>query len=248
MRQQAYIFDYGGTLDACGNHWGKVIWHAYERVGIPVSEQQYRDAYVYAERTLGSQHIIMSHFTFRDTLSAKLTLQLDYLFEQSILVVSDDQHDDYHRQLLDILYSDVVTTIAHSREVLSRIAMHSKMVLVSNFYGNIQTVLREFSLDEQFFAVVESAVVGIRKPDPRIFALGVDAIKRCLNTDDVECIVVGDSMDKDIVPAKSIGCTTVWYQGEPWKDAPLDTTSADIVIHDLSELLTVATRMWDRER
>ena len=25
------IFDYGGTLDTKGCHWGKVLWHAYEQ-------------------------------------------------------------------------------------------------------------------------------------------------------------------------------------------------------------------------
>ena len=49
---KGYIFDYGGTLDTGGQHWGKVIWHAYERQQVPVSEEAFRDAYVHAERTL----------------------------------------------------------------------------------------------------------------------------------------------------------------------------------------------------
>ena len=46
---KGYIFDYGGTLDTGGNHWGKVIWHAYERVGVPVDEALFREAYVHGE-------------------------------------------------------------------------------------------------------------------------------------------------------------------------------------------------------
>ena len=37
------IFDYGGTLDTCGQHWGKKLWHAYERQHVPVTEQQFRE-------------------------------------------------------------------------------------------------------------------------------------------------------------------------------------------------------------
>ena len=74
-----YIFDYGGTLDTGGQHWGQVLWHAYERHHVPVSEAQFREAYVHAERMLGSQHIIQPDFTFRQTLEAKLRLQLEYL-------------------------------------------------------------------------------------------------------------------------------------------------------------------------
>ena len=51
---KGYIFDYGATLDTAGQHWGKVLWHAYERQNVPISESDFRDAYVYGERTLGS--------------------------------------------------------------------------------------------------------------------------------------------------------------------------------------------------
>ena len=36
-----YIFDYGGTLDTGGHHWGKVLWHVYEHLHVPVSEEQF---------------------------------------------------------------------------------------------------------------------------------------------------------------------------------------------------------------
>ncbi|MDY3670437.1 MAG: HAD family hydrolase, partial [Prevotella sp.] len=47
---KGYIFDFGGTLDTAGCHWGQMLWHAYQRQQIPVSEEQFREAYVYAER------------------------------------------------------------------------------------------------------------------------------------------------------------------------------------------------------
>lgn len=237
MSARGYIFDYGGTLDTKGNHWGKVIWHAYERIGVPVNEEQYREAYVHAERTLGRERIIMPHFTFRDTLSTKLNIQLDYLIDRNMMRVSNTERVRYHAELLDLLYSATKDIIVESREVLTQIAKECKMVLVSNFYGNIETVLREFGLEHLFVSVIESAVVGIRKPNARIFALGVDAIRKAYGTDDVECIVVGDSMDKDIIPAKSIGCTTVWYEGEQWKENETDTSKADKIIHNIKELL-----------
>lgn len=61
---KGYIFDYGGTLDTAGRHWGKVLWHAYSRHNIPVTEEQFREAYVHAERTLGSHPIIQPEYTF----------------------------------------------------------------------------------------------------------------------------------------------------------------------------------------
>lgn len=219
---KGYIFDYGGTLDTGGHHWGKVIWHAYERQQVPVSEAQFREAYVHGERTLGKNPIIQPDFTFRQTLEKKLQLQLEFLHQE-----------DYLSPLLDDLYSRTQAETRKSREVLLRLKEQYPMVLVSNFYGNIQTVLGEFGLDGVFSQIIESAVVGVRKPDPRIFSLGVEALG--LKPDEV--VVVGDSIDKDIVPARQAGCHTVWFRGEGWTDDPVDESIPDRIITDLRELL-----------
>ena len=219
---KGYIIDYGGTLDTGGHHWGKVIWHAYERQQVPVSEAQFREAYVHGERTLGKNPIIQPDFTFRQTLEKKLQLQLEFLHQE-----------DYLSPLLDDLYSRTQAETRKSREVLLRLKEQYPMVLVSNFYGNIQTVLGEFGLDGVFSQIIESAVVGVRKPDPRIFSLGVEALG--LKPDEV--VVVGDSIDKDIVPARQAGCHTVWFRGEGWTDDPVDESLPDRIITDLRELL-----------
>ena len=39
---RAYLFDYGGTLDTGGCHWGKVLWYAWQEVGVPVDEERFR--------------------------------------------------------------------------------------------------------------------------------------------------------------------------------------------------------------
>ena len=219
---KGYIFDYGGTLDTGGCHWGKMLWHAYQRVGVPVTEAQFREAYVHAERTLGKNPIIQPDFTFRQTLETKLRLQLESLGHNSTLYT-----------LLSTLIEQVERHTAHSREVLLQLKGRCPLVLVSNFYGNIETVLCEFRLDGIFSHVVESAVVGVRKPNPQIFTLGVEA----LGLKPEEVTVVGDSIDKDIIPARKAGCQTVWIRGEQWTDDPVDETQADRVIDDLNELI-----------
>ena len=208
-----YIFDYGGTLDTGGQHWGQVLWHAYERHQVPVTEAQFREAYVHAERTLGRNPIIRPDFTFRQTLETKLLLQLEYFRG----VWSVECGARYAEVLADDLYARTVDQTARSLKVLQTLKDQGvPMVLVSNFYGNMPVVLHEFGFDGLFVKVVESAVVGIRKPDPRIFLLGVDA----LGLKPEEVTVVGDSLDKDIIPAHEAGCQTVWFRGEGWTPAP----------------------------
>ena len=235
MRDSAIIFDYGGTLDTRGDHWGKVIWHAYERHSVPVSEQAFRDAYVYAERTLGRENIIKPTDTFRHTLDVKLSLQFSYLRDNRLWQAADSEMEEKHEALLSSLYEGLQATVAHSRRVLLALRERGcRMVLVSNFYGNVETVLREMQLADLFVKVVESAVVGIRKPDPRIFLLGVEA----LDVPASQVTVVGDNYGKDILPGKEAGCRTVWLRGESWKDEDVDGKAADYQIEDISELLS----------
>jgi putative hydrolase of the HAD superfamily len=225
---KGYIFDYGGTLDTGGQHWGKVIWHAYEHLQVPVSETDFRDAYVHAERTLGKNPIIQPDFTFYKTLETKIRLQLEYLQTSYITPLTS-----YILPLTSHLYEATVAETRKSREVLLSLKKQYPMVLVSNFYGNIATVLKEFKLDGIFDTIIESAVVGVRKPDPQIFTLGVEA----LGMQPDEVVVVGDSMDKDIIPASKAGCHTVWFKGEGWTNDPVDESPAGKVITDLTQIL-----------
>lgn len=232
MRIKGFIFDYGGTLDTRGNHWGKVLWHGYERTGVPVGEQDFRDAYVYGERTLATSPIVKPDFTFRDTLQAKIRLQLQWLEEKRNL----GDATGYLKRILEDVYQQTMQTTKESALVLEELAKKYPLVLVSNFYGNIATVLREFSLDHLFGDIIESAVVGIRKPDARIFALGVER----LGMKAEEVAVVGDSYDKDILPSHSIGCHTIWFKGEGWTDEVVENPVADKVIGSLKEILSLA--------
>lgn len=219
---RGFIFDYGGTLDTGGHHWGRVIWDAWQSAGVPVDEQTFRDAYVYGERTLAREPLIQADYTFRQTLDVKLRLEL-----QSV------HQDAYRPQVLDTLYEQTLQQTRHSGDVLRQLAECYPLVLVSNFYGNLRTVLREFGLDGLFRSVVESAVVGVRKPSPQIFLLGV----RTLGLHPSEVTVVGDSLSKDIVPAREAGCSTVWLRGRQWTDGAVDDSLPDHVIDDLEELI-----------
>ena len=224
-----YIFDYGGTLDTGGQHWGQVLWHAYERHRVPVTEAQFREAYVHAERTLGQNPIIRPDFTFRQTLETKLRLQLEFLCE--MWKVEGGMR--YVEAMVADLYERTMAETARSCKVLKTIKERGlPMVLVSNFYGNMPVVLREFGFDGLFLHVIESAVVGIRKPDPRIFLLGVEA----LGLKPEEVTVVGDSLDKDIIPAHRAGCQTVWLKGEGWTSHKEDCPFCE-TIDALDELL-----------
>ena len=116
------IFDYGGTLDTCGQHWGKKLWHAYERQHVPVTEQQFRDAYVYGERTLGRNPIIKPDYTFHRTLATKIRLEMEHLCTQGAWDATEEDFKQKHQAVLEDVYAEVVATTAHSAEVLTQLS------------------------------------------------------------------------------------------------------------------------------
>ena len=192
------LIDFGGTIDSDGIHWFDAFREAYALVS-DIPEKLLREAYVHVERTLGTKPIITPDFTFRQTLHVKIIMHCGYLQSKGISI-SDTNQDT----ILNYCYNKVVHHIsAVSKPALEKIQL--PMVLVTNFYGNMHTVLDEFGLSNLFKDVIESAVVGIRKPDPQIFRLGVHA----LGLDPSETVMIGDSPDKDILPAQSIGCHTI---------------------------------------
>ena len=229
-RIKGLLFDYGGTIDSNGLHWAEVIWQAYEALQVPVSKECFREAYVYGERTLGKNPIVQPHHTFLDMLRLKCNLQIQWLQQEGHLSMEVNPANE----IAEWCYAYAHQAINQARPILRQLAERYPMVLVSNFYGNIESVLHDFELDNLFGSIVESAVVGVRKPNPAIFQMGVDRL--CMKPEEV--VVIGDSYDKDIVPATLIGCQTVWLQSIGWAPYRGDET-ADAVITDFQALKAI---------
>ena len=232
---QGIIFDYGGTLDTNGLHWAEVLWTQYEACGLPITKEHFREAYVHGERTMGKQPLVKPTDDFRQVLLIKSRLQLQFLFENSYLNSDDFPLEVYAQKIADGGYLVAQKTVDNARKVLEKLKITYKMVLVSNFYGNIHTILEDFGLLCYFEQIVESSVVGIRKPDPAIFSLGVEA----LNLPPEQVVVVGDSYTKDIVPAHSLGCRTIWLKGVGWEKETHDETLPDAIIDNLMQVCEV---------
>ncbi len=231
-RIQALIFDYGGTLDTAARHWAHVLWEGFRHAGIPVSEAQFREAYVHAERILARHPIISPEDDFHVLLLKKTDIETAYLVEAGYWSTDENVRKHASQQVADYCYEYARRTVTESRQVLDRLRGKYPMVLVSNFYGNIETILRDFGLADYFVQIVESAVVGVRKPDPAIYRLGVEATG--LPAEAV--LIVGDSYDKDVVPARAVGCRTAWLKGEGWTAECVDESVPDLILASLSEL------------
>lgn len=237
MKQQftsvkTLLFDYGGTLDTNGRHWSYVLWDGYKQAGVPVSEDDFREAYVYGERYLGSHDIIEATDDFQAVLLKKVRLEMARLSASGKLSFTSVAVNAAIRSIADWCNEYVLRNMQQTHQVLSALKERYALGLVSNFYGNLPAVLRAYHLSDYFSTVVESAAVGIRKPNPDIYALGLERME----AEAGQTVVIGDAFNKDILPAKQLGCKAVWFKGQTWKPEQNDEAVADAVITDLEQL------------
>ena len=230
--------------------------------GVSISKQAFRDAYVYGERALAVNPIVTPDFHFEDILREKLILELNFLAGKELLETGKDDAEkqaklgnfgkdsdasseslflslsdsEIHQIAVDMaryINAKTLALLNENKQVLEHLKLAGyPMVLVSNFYGNINQVLKDAEIDGYFQNVIESAVVGVRKPNPAIFALGVCA----LDLPASQVLVVGDTYGKDIIPAHKLGCHTLWIKGLQWEEKKVDESIPDGIIKKLSEM------------
>ena len=76
-----------------------------------------------------------------------------------------------------------------------------KLAIVSNADGRVASDARRLGLAEFFDVIIDSSVVGIEKPDPRIFRLALDALK----VPPEEALYAGDIYSIDMLGARAAG-------------------------------------------
>lgn len=231
MKDKVLIFDYGATLDTNGIHWYYIFKQEHLRYNDFLSDEQLRDAYIYAEQTISKQHLVEAKDNFLQTLLIKVNLQYERLYEQGVIL-----KNMYHvQEVAENCYNIAKQNILNVKSMLQYFAKEYRLAIVSNFYGNLESVLTDYDIRQDFETVVESAVIGVSKPDKKL-------LLTCFERMDIKpesAVIIGDSYKKDIVPAKQLGASTIWIKGQSWKDNPSFTPLADITITDIAELQNI---------
>jgi HAD superfamily hydrolase (TIGR01509 family) len=79
------------------------------------------------------------------------------------------------------------------------------LAVVSNSNGTVAEALRAAGLADRVDAIVDSAVVGAEKPDPRIFAHAAAAV----GVRPEDAVHVGDLYAVDVLGARAAGCRAI---------------------------------------
>lgn len=221
----AILFDMGGTLDADGLHWLDRFWAIYEKIGLTTrTKDQIKEAFYWADEQADLDPA-MKTAGLRDMMERHVRWQ----FQKMGL---DDPR--LQEEAANGFIKPAERIMRRNRRVLENLNYAGlKLGIISNFYGNVEALCQEFGYMPYLNVILDSAVVGLKKPDPKIFALAVE--KLAVSSPD-QVAFVGDSFERDMMPAKAAGMKTYWLLGDQRKDPP-QASQVDVVLHSLEDLL-----------
>jgi putative hydrolase of the HAD superfamily len=218
----------GGTLDGDGLHWLDRFGNLYAAAGVAVSRETLRAAFDEAERQASTDEAI-SRAPLGEMVDRHLSWQFDYL----------GLADAALRRNLVERFVDPIRQAARAN-VVTLAALRDRgfaLGVVSNGCGNVDVLCDDLGYASYFSVVVDSRRVGLFKPDPAIYR---HAAAR-LGLPPAAIMMVGDSFDRDVLPAKSVGMRTAWLQsplqaaGAQGRACP-DPGAVDLFLQSLDEL------------
>ena len=233
---QAILFDFGGTLDG-PSHWLDRFLTYYCASGLSLSRDELDSAYAYATRRAYDDSERLREYGLARLVEYLVGAQFDWLLEKGpperrgLLGRSGTRRSQIAEQISHGFVGETDRGLARSRKVLRTLKSRFSLGVVSNFYGNLDHVLADAGIAELLGTIADSTRLGFFKPDVRIFK---EALHQ-LGVVPGDAVMVGDSLDKDCAPARSLGLKTIWVRN-PAAQARGDEAMADYQISTLDEL------------
>lgn len=167
---------------------------------------------------------------YRDEKVTKSELRyqrLKKVFDKLKYGVSDDTIDQ-----LAIDYIENLSTFNHlfpnAIEVLEYLKPKYKLHIITNGFHEVQErKLKNAHIRDFFDQVVNSEMAGVKKPNPLIFEMALEKAK----TTSEKAMMIGDSLEADILGAKAVGLKTLHFNAHNEPDHEICQ-----MIHDLGEI------------
>jgi len=198
MSPKVLLFDFGGTLDADGLPWARRFHTAYAEAGGTLDFDAFEPLYQASDIALAALPEIRG-LGFRAAIEAQVRCLVPLLPDTGLLRSQSER-------LVAAVHQPAVRIVARNRPILERLQHDYRLGIISNFTGNLEPCLDELGLSPLFAAASDSTVLGIEKPDPRIFHATLEA----LGASPRDAWMVGDNFEADIRPAVRLGLRACW--------------------------------------
>lgn len=93
-------------------------------------------------------------------------------------------------------------------ELLNYLKPNYKLHIITNGFNEVQQKkMHNSKINDYFDVIVTSEMVGVKKPDPKIFEYALEQANATVNNS----IMIGDSYEADILGANNLGITSIYY-------------------------------------
>jgi putative hydrolase of the HAD superfamily len=120
-------------------------------------------------------------------------------------------------------------------DVLSYLKPKYKLGVISNNVGNAQVQLEEAEIDLYFSSIIDSHVLGVSKPDPKIFLFAAEK----LGVKAEECVYIGDMFEWDGIGPVNANMPAVLVYASPESRESAKAYPLIRVVDTLSDLKTI---------
>ena len=216
------LFDMGGTLDGDGLSWLDRFLALYKTFGVELPRDSIRDAFDAAERRSALDKTIAS-----SNLAPMIELHVKW--QLAHLGLGDRE---LKQHLVEGFIEPVRQAAAENAPFLANLVERGfKLGVVSNGCGNVEKLCADLGYAPFLSVIVDSQRVGLFKPDPAIFLHAAEK----LGGDPGTMMMVGDSFDRDVRPAKKAGMKAAWLEGAAGRECP-DPSLVDLHLRRLADL------------
>ncbi len=217
---RAVLFDFGGTLDADGEAWKERVARLLGEEGLAVVPERFDPVFYAADDALVGA--VPATLPFADTVH-----RLIDGIARGLVLADRTMPDRVATRFLE----QSLTAVRANAPLLEALGRRYRLGIVSNFYGNLETVCDDCGIRSLFGTIVDSARVGCSKPDPRIFQAALEALR----VRPAEAVFVGDSVPRDMLAARALGMPHFWMRpGTSGGRTPC--CPGDPIVHSLKDL------------
>ncbi|MCJ7435219.1 MAG: HAD-IA family hydrolase [Anaerolineales bacterium] len=240
---RAILFDLGGTLMFARGAWDST----HERADMALTESLQAHGLNLDSKTFASR--------FRERLHAYYSQRDKELYETTYMSVLEEMlMDDGHKNItgagarsaLDAMFAVTQSNWTLEEDTIPTLTQLEssgyRMGLISNAgdHKDVLQLVEHFDLRRFFDFVLTSAACYYRKPHPRIFELALAH----WNIPASEAIMVGDTLEADIMGAQKAGLLGIWITRRAQPNADdLQRIKPDFSLRGLNELYPTLERI-----
>lgn len=188
---KAILFDFGGTLDADGRAWLERFRPIYKEAGVETASERFDRAFYDSDDSLPSRFLLKGL-----SLENTLLLQVRCVLESLAL-----SRCGLAEIIAGRFLQESRAAFCRNRPLLESLRRRYRLGIVSNFYGNLSSVLASERLLDLFDVVADSGELGLLKPDGAIFQHALRALDCAAD----QALMVGDSVPRDMRGAEGQG-------------------------------------------